>query len=95
MYFVRSESVKEKTVGEDLALYVEQRRSIHVLNSTARFIWESLKEPLTFDELLFMLTESFPVEPDVLRDDLRKTLDRFKELDVVLTRPTRDDDAVS
>ena len=95
MYFVRSTGVREKTVGDDVALYVEERRSIHVLNTTARFIWQSLEEPLTFDELLFMLAETFQVERDVLRKDLRDTLDRFEALSLVLTRPTRDDHAVS
>jgi hypothetical protein len=94
MYFVRSESVKEKTVGEDVALYVEQRRSIHVLNATARFVWECLREPLTFDDLLFMLTETFDVGSDVARKDLQDTLDRFEELDLVSTRPTNDDHSV-
>ena len=42
-----------------------------------------------------MLAETFQVERDVLRKDLRDTLDRFEALSLVLTRPTRDDHAVS
>lgn len=75
--------MKEKPVGDDIALYVNERRAIHVLNSTSRFIWESLREPVTFDELLFMLTQAFDVEHDVLRKDLEDTLQRFKELDLL------------
>lgn len=95
MLFVRSDSVKEKAVGGELALYVGTHRSIHVLNPTARFIWESLREPLTFDELLFVLTEAFDVDQGVLRKDLRNTLDKFLALDILLTRTRDDGDAVS
>jgi hypothetical protein len=83
-YFVRSPGVKEKPVGGDLALYVGERRAIHVLNSTARFIWESLLDPVTFDELLFMLGEAFvDIPDDVLRGDLDRTLKQFGDLGLI------------
>ena len=90
MYFVRSDKVKEKRVGDDVALYVGARRAIHVPNATARFIWESLKEPLTFDELLFILTEAFDTDSAALRTDLQDTLDLFAKSDLLLAEE-RDD----
>ena len=83
MRFARSSDVKEKTVGGDLSLYVGAHRSIHVLNTTSRFIWESLQEPLTFDELLFVMTEAFDVGEDVLRTDLRRALDEYVSLGIL------------
>ncbi len=77
-YYIRSEKVIEKKVGTDIALYVEDHRSIHVLNPTARFIWECLKEPVTFDEILFMMNEVFDVEIDTLKNDLEETLALFE-----------------
>lgn len=91
MPYVRADDVKEKPVGGELALYVGANRSIHVLNPTARFIWESLREPLTFDELVFVLGEAFDAAPDVLRDDLREALDQFVSLHIVTL--TADGDA--
>jgi hypothetical protein len=84
-YFVRSDNVTEKPVGEDVALYVGARRAIHVPNATARFIWESLREPLTFDELLFILGEAFDVDHAVLRKDLEDTLDLFAKSELLMT----------
>ena len=75
MRFVRASDVKEKTVGDDVALYVGANRSIHVLNPTARFVWGLLQEPLTFDELLYIMTETFDAGGDTLRDDLRQTVE--------------------
>jgi hypothetical protein len=84
MHFVRSTDVKEKAVGGDLALYIEAHRSIHVLNPTARFIWESLKEPLTFEELLFVMREGFEADEDELRRDLRQMIDECLALGIVI-----------
>lgn len=93
MRFVRSSDVKEKMVGPDLALYVGSHRAIHVLNATARFIWESLQEPLTFEELLFVMTEAFEADEDELRADLRQTIDQYVALGIFAVQA--DDAAVS
>jgi hypothetical protein len=91
-HFARSAGVTEKAVGRDVALYVSEHHSIHVLNPTARFIWESLVEPMTFDEILLMMTEAFDADADVMKQDLRDALDRFTELGLVATT-TADDGA--
>jgi len=52
MFYKRSDRVKIKKVGNNTALYVTDQKGIHVLNQTALFIWETLQEPFTFDELL-------------------------------------------
>lgn len=64
-------------VGDDVALYISEQQAIHVLNQTALFIWECLKEPATFAELLFMLTEAFEGKKKAMEKDLRETLDLF------------------
>lgn len=82
-YFKRLEKVRIKRVGGDVALYVPEQRAIHVLNQTALFIWECLREPATFEELLFMLTEAFESEKKVIEKDLRETLDLLLKNDLV------------
>jgi hypothetical protein len=74
-YFQRLEKARIKKVGDDLALYVPEQRAIHVLNQTALFIWECLKEPATLEELLFMLTEAFEGEKKAMEKDLGETID--------------------
>lgn len=87
--------MKEKHLAGDLALYVGARRSIHVLNPTARFLWESLAEPLTFDELLYVLTEAFDGDPHTLRTDLQQALDEFLQLGILHVRESGDEDPVA
>ncbi len=59
MLYKRSNQVKVKKVGNNTALYSTEQKGIHVLNETALFIWEALREPFRFDELLYMLSEVF------------------------------------
>jgi hypothetical protein len=89
-YYLRSGNVKEKKVGEDLALYVQDDRSIHVLNNTARFIWECLKSPLTFDEILFMMGQVFKESSETLKSDLEEALSLFSDKNLIEIQETHD-----
>jgi hypothetical protein len=85
MFYKQSEKVKVKKVGADTALYVSAQKGIHVLNETALFIWESLQEPFTFNELLYMLSEVFKSDTTKMKEDLNEILDLFLEYDLVDT----------
>ena len=85
MFYKRSDQVKVKKVGNNTALYVSDQKGIHVLNETALFIWEVLREPCTFDELLYMLGEVFEGDTGKMKEDLNEILDLFLEYDLVDT----------
>lgn len=91
MRYLRSSQASEKAVGNDVAVYVETHRAIHVLNDTARAIWTSLEEPLTFDELLFVMQEIFDADTEALRSDLQAALEQFLTLGIIVTRTDGDD----
>jgi hypothetical protein len=77
MFYKRSNQVKVKKVGTNTALYVSDQKGIHVLNETALFIWEALQDPFTFDELLYMLNETFEGNTTQMKEDLQEILDIF------------------
>ena len=85
MLYKRSNQVKVKKVGNNTALYVSDQKGIHVLNETALFIWETLQEPFTFDELLYMLSEVFEGDTTKMKEDLHEILDLFLGYDLVYT----------
>ncbi len=75
IHYKRIQKAKLKKVGDQMAVYVPRQRAIHVLNQTAFFIWECLKDSVTFEELLFMLSEAFKGEREIMKRDLEETLD--------------------
>ena len=85
MFYKRSDQVKVKKVGNNTALYVSDQKGMHVLNKTALFIWETLQEPFTFDELLYMLSEVFDGHSVKMKEDLHEILDLFLRYDLVYT----------
>lgn len=85
MFYKRSDHVKVKKVGNNTALYVSDQKGIHVLNQTALFIWETLQDPFTFDELLYMLGEVFEGDTTKMKEDLNEILDLFLRYDLVYT----------
>jgi len=85
MFYKRSDQVKVKKVGHNTALYVSEQKGIHVLNETALFLWEALRDPFSFDELRYMLTETFDEDPARMETDLHEILDLFLSYDLVRT----------
>jgi hypothetical protein len=83
MFFRRSDNVKIKKVGNNTALYVSEQKGIHVLNETALFIWEILQDSFTFNELLYMLVETFEGEAAKMKEDLHQILDLFLDYGLV------------
>jgi hypothetical protein len=77
VHYRQASQVKVKQIGKSVALYVDSQKGIHVLNDTARFIWEILEEPFTHDELLDMLSQVFDGDPATMKADLEDILDRF------------------
>lgn len=85
MFYKRSDRVKVKKVGNNTALYVSDQKGIHVLNETSLFIWELLRDPFTFDELLYMLGEVFEGDSRKMKGDLHEILNLFLRYHLVHT----------
>ena len=83
MFYKRSDQVTVKKVGNNTALYVREQKGIHVLNETALFIWEALLAPFTFEELLFMLRETFEGDATQMEEDLKEILHIFLQHNLV------------
>ena len=64
---------------------MSDQKGIHVLNQTALFIWETLQEPFTFDELLYMLGDVFEGNTTKMKEDLNEILGLFLKYDLVDT----------
>lgn len=85
MYYRQASQVKVKQIGNSKALYIGSRKGIHVLNDTARFIWEALEEPLTADELLYMLSQVFDADKAAMAADLEEIIALFLKHDLIQT----------
>jgi len=83
MHYRQTGQVKIKKIGNSIALYVDSQKGIHVLNDTARFIWEVLEEPFTADELLYMLSQAFDGDRATMKADLDEIIDRFLRYDLI------------
>ena len=53
------------------------------LNPSASFIWDSLKEPKTADELTKLMTEEFEVSEDVAYSDVKNFLEMLQRNSMV------------
>ena len=81
--YVRSPEAKLKTVGETEALYVNERRALHVLNPTARLLFHCLDRPSTIHELALLMERFTDVSTERLERDLREVLPELEQIGVV------------
>ena len=80
--FVRCPSARIKRVGAKGAVYLPATGAVHVLNSTAELLFESLSEPVSLDELVALFAEITDGDEETIRNDLSRTLATFQELGV-------------
>lgn len=81
--YVRNPAARLKQVGRESAVWVPETRAVHVLNGTARLLFECLAEPVALEELVAVFAERTDAEPRRLEADLGETLERFTELGIV------------
>lgn len=84
----RKPDIVAKDIGREIILYSSKQEGIHILNPTARLIWELCDGEHTLGEMEQALRANFSIPPNYnVIEDIQKTLDMFvtKEL---LTHPT-------
>ncbi len=82
-HYVQTGKGTLKRVGNQMALYVGDRKAIHVLNATALLLYHCLAEPLTREELVAILTELNPPDADTLAADIERVLATLIDHDLV------------
>lgn len=84
----RREDVVTRDTDDESLLYDPGAEKVHVLNATARFVWDQCDGFHTIEEIArkirreFDVPEEHPVEEDVLQ-----ILLNFKKLDLLSTGP--------
>jgi hypothetical protein len=85
MKVVRNPELSLHELEGECVLHSIERKKVHVLNHSARFIWNQCATPVTPDELARRLQDEYGIDTETARTDTLKTvntlLDRF-----VLTR---------
>lgn len=75
---VRNEGVFIQDIGRETLLYSDKEKLIHVLNPTAKLIWELCDGMHTVEDMERAIRESFSLSPehDVI-GDIQRTLEVF------------------
>ncbi len=75
---VRKEGIFIQDIGRETLLYSDKEKLIHVLNPTAKLIWELCDGIHTVEDMERAIRESFSLsrEHDVM-GDIQRTLDVF------------------
>lgn len=79
----RREGVWLRSTGEENAVYDPASGGLHLLNETARAIWELCDGQTTPDEMVAAICELSGLHPDVVTEDVQRTLAEFVQLGIL------------
>lgn len=81
---VRISGIKIEEIGKEAVLYSSSQKSIHVLNPTARLIWELCDGDHTLSDIEKEIRRRFAVPEDLdVMGDIRRTLAVFAEKEIL------------
>ncbi len=83
----RSPEARLKAVGETEALYLGDRRALHVLNPTARVLLHCLDRPSTVAELVELMAHLTDGTRERLQVDLDEVLPELERMGAVRLAP--------
>jgi hypothetical protein len=82
-YLARGDYILRELAGECVLIPTGDAAAafngIITLNPTARFIWEAIQTPRTFEELLAQFLEAYEIDPETANKDLAELLKTFEE----------------
>ena len=82
--------VRSVDLGSELVTYDERHGLFHILNSTARRIWQLCDGSHGVDDIVGELTRMFPqTAVETLRQDVERTLASLKEKEVIVWQDAR------
>lgn len=84
---VRREGVWLRATGEENAVYDPATGGLHLLNETARAIWELCDGETTVEEMITAICELTGLHPDVVTEDVQRTLAEFEQLGIIRWEP--------
>jgi len=81
---LRKPGLVAQETGEETLLYSTEGRAVHVLNPTARFIWERCDGAHTVADIGQAVRTSFAVAPEHdVEEDVQRTLSVFAEKELL------------
>jgi PqqD family protein of HPr-rel-A system len=80
---VRRPGVWLRSVGGEHAVYDPSTKGLHLLNETARAIWELCDGQTTPDEMVRVICEVSGLPEEVVAEDLENTLTDFERLGIL------------
>jgi hypothetical protein len=86
--FQRNETIETAPLQQDAILFHSGQNRFCILNRTSSFIWNKLQLPVTGEQIAEDLLANFDgVTPSDALRDVSAALEKFIELDLVVTQP--------
>lgn len=81
---IKNEGVLSQQINNETLLYNPSKGNVHVLNTTAAFVWELCDGLHTIEDMINHLNENyqFPEGSNVIQD-LTEIINKFSEMEII------------
>ena len=80
----RREGVLARKIGDECMLYDSDKGAVHVINSTAEFVWGLCDGSHSVEDMINQMTDKFEVQDGTdIKSDIEHVLVKFKKIEVI------------
>lgn len=83
MKFIQAPNLHAKQSGGAVVILESNKRFVRELNSTAGFIWGTLRTPQSFEGIVDRVWKEFDVEKETAMRDVREFLDEYRKAGLI------------
>lgn len=80
---IRKKGILERSIGEERMLYDTLQKTVHVLNSTAHFLWQRCDGNHSIDEIATEAATTYSVPINVAREDIKECLTALQGMSLI------------
>jgi len=78
--FIQNSNIYFKKIKGKLYILGKNKKYIHELNETAKYIWSLLKNPITYEDLTSQLTKKYQINKTQALKDTQKLIKHYLKL---------------
>ena len=84
-YPLRKNGISTRRIGDEWMLYNSEKGDIHVINSTAEFVWRMCDGSRSISEIIHQVRDDYELSDEInIKKDIEDIIQIFWELGVLL-----------
>ena len=86
-HYQQRDGLTVQSIDDETLILDMRSEHIHQLNSSASFIWESVVQAPSLNELVELFASQFGIDLDTARSDVAQVIKQLSDMGLIVDRP--------